>query len=80
VIKNLGLDDHILVATAGSVFNAGKTLTRAFEETLKSYNSNIEIINPRFEPVIGALLLALKEAGIEINNKVLENLSHNFTI
>ncbi len=77
VIKNLALDERVTVATAGSVFNAGRTLMESFEETLRSYNANLEIISPRFKPVIGALLLALKENGIEISNEILDNLSYN---
>lgn len=77
VIKNLNLDDHILVAIAGSVFNAGKILMQSFGETLGGYRSDIEIISPRFQPVIGALLLALKENDIEINGKILDNLTNN---
>jgi len=75
VIKNLGLSDEpVLVATAGSVFNAGKILIKSFEETLKLYNPNLEIISPKFKPVIGALLLALKEVGLEINDRILNRL------
>ncbi|MEK7398143.1 MAG: BadF/BadG/BcrA/BcrD ATPase family protein [Candidatus Poribacteria bacterium] len=71
VIKNLCMDEPIQVTTAGSVFSAGKILVTSFEETLKSYNPYVEIINPKFKPVVGALLLALREKRIKIDKKIL---------
>jgi N-acetylglucosamine kinase len=75
VIKDLGMENEkVQVATSGSVFNAGKILLIPFDETMKSFIPLAEIISPMFKPVIGALLLALREIGVEITDKLLENL------
>jgi N-acetylglucosamine kinase-like BadF-type ATPase len=78
VIKNLCMDEPIQVTTAGSVFDAGEILTTSFEETLIAYNHYVEIINPKFKPVVGALLLALREKGMEIDNVILDKLSRYY--
>ena len=75
VIKRLGMeDDKVQVATTGSVFNAGEILMTHFIESVKSTIPHAEIICPKFKPVIGALLLALQEIGVEFTNNLLENL------
>jgi N-acetylglucosamine kinase-like BadF-type ATPase len=75
VIKRLGMEgDKAQVATTGSVFNAGEILITPFREYIKSAIPFAEIINPKFKPVIGGLLLALQEIGTEFTNNLMENL------
>lgn len=67
VINGLDMkDENFQVAVSGSVFNAGKPLLIPFAESVKSTAPRAAIIQPKFEPAIGAVFLALKEAGVEI--------------
>jgi len=71
VIKALGMEnDEFQVATSGSVFKAGKLLLTPFSESVKSAARRAEIIPPRFDPVMGAALLALLEAGAAIKDVI----------
>ena len=64
VIEALGMEDNeFQVATSGSVFKAGELLLTPFVESVKSIAPRAEIIPPRFEPVMGAVFLALQKAG-----------------
>jgi len=54
-------DDKFLVAKSGSVFNSGKVLLETFTKHIKDNSPMAEIINPRFDPAMGAVLLAIKE-------------------
>lgn len=59
------------VATLGGAFNAGPYLQRAFEETLRRYAPGARIVAPRFLPLIGALLLSFRGAGIPAGDDLL---------
>lgn len=66
VIKGLNMEDEKLqIAISGSVFSAGDTLLIPFSESIKSTTPKAEIIKPRFEPAMGAILLALQDVGIK---------------
>lgn len=69
VIEALGMEDsEFQVATSGSVFKAGELLLTPFGESVKSIAPRAEIIPPRFEPVMGAVFLALQKAGRALPN------------
>jgi N-acetylglucosamine kinase-like BadF-type ATPase len=75
VIKGLGMENEkVQVTTSGSAFNAGEILMTPFSESVKSAVPLAEIINPKFKPVTGALLLALRKLGVKFTNKLLDNL------
>jgi len=62
VIKKLHMeDDEFEVAASGSVFKAGELILSPFAEFVKSTAPGAEIISPRFDPAMGAALLALQE-------------------
>jgi len=62
VIKSLGMeDDEFQVATSGSVFKAGELLLIPFAESVKSTARRAKVIPPKFEPAMGAALLALQK-------------------
>lgn len=76
VIRKLDMqNEKVLVAIAGSVFNSGELLLGSFSNYIKSAFPLAEIINPIFNPVKGALLLALRESGIDINNNIINNIT-----
>jgi N-acetylglucosamine kinase len=67
VIKGLDMqDEEFQVAASGSVFRAGKVMMLPFEKCVKSKAPRAEIVSPRFEPAMGAVFLALQEAGVEL--------------
>ncbi len=72
IIRKLGLqDDEFEVVLAGSVFKGkGPLLIETVRETIKPVAPRANIITPRYEPVVGALILALEEAGVEITPAV----------
>lgn len=60
VIKNLDMaDEEFEVAISGSVFNAGDILLEPFTKSVESYSPKVRIIQPKFGPAMGAVLLAL---------------------
>lgn len=75
VIKKLRMEcESHLVARCGSVFNAGDPLIKTFDRLVKEVAPQAEIIRPKFNPVEGAVLLALREAGIQLDNDVFSKL------
>jgi len=75
VIKKLKMTgEKVLVATCGSVFDAGELLLKHFREHIKSDFPLAEIVSPKFKPATGALLLALREIGIKTDDEIIDNL------
>jgi len=76
LIRKLGLEeDEFEVVLAGSVFKGkGPLMIDTVKETIKPVAPKAHVITPRYEPVVGALMLALEEAGVEISGDVEANL------
>lgn len=76
LVRKLDLqDDEFEVVLAGSVFKGkGPLLIDTVKETIRPIAPKAHVITPRYEPVVGALMLALEEAGVEINGEVEANL------
>jgi N-acetylglucosamine kinase-like BadF-type ATPase len=76
LIRKLGLEsDEFEVVLAGSVFKGkGPLLIDTVKETIRPVAPRAAVITPRYEPVVGALMLALEEAGVEINGEIESNL------
>jgi N-acetylglucosamine kinase-like BadF-type ATPase len=71
VIKRLGMeDDKFAVIPFGGVFKAGELILRSFRETIREIAPQAIIVTPKYQPVVGAVVLALKDIGIEINEQV----------
>lgn len=60
IMKSLGLEkEYVKVVLGGSIFKAkGPLLIDYVRAELHSFNPNAEIVIPKYEPVVGALLLA----------------------
>jgi len=58
----------------GGVFKAGPVLLGPFKKELRKTVPHFILRRPRFEPVIGAFILALKEHGMSMRGQILENL------
>jgi len=77
VACKLGFNGNFIVAPTGGVFNLG-LLKASFNEIVKRGAAECDIISPRFEPAIGASLLALKDMGIEVNDVYLERVEASY--
>jgi len=58
----------------GGVFKAGPVLLNPFKRELRKSVLHFTLRHPRFEPVIGAFILALKEHGVAMRGVTLANL------
>jgi len=72
IIRRLGFEDEeIEVVMAGSVFKGkGPLMMDVAGEVVNAVAPKAKVITPRYEPVVGALMLALEEAGIKIEGDV----------
>lgn len=66
--------DDVDVYPTGGVFRAGAVVMEPFAEKLLGAWPEIDIREPCFEPVIGALIRGYQQAGIEMTDALLENL------
>lgn len=72
VIRRLGMaEDEFVVVPFGGVFRAGELVERTFRETIACAAPRARIVHPRFEPEVGAVLLALDAIGVDIDQAVL---------
>ncbi|MBC7319095.1 kinase [bacterium] len=75
IMKRLSLQrEKVKVVLGGSIFKAkGPLLTDFIKAELHSFNPNADIVLPRYEPVVGALLLSFDYCFGEIIPKVYSN-------
>jgi N-acetylglucosamine kinase-like BadF-type ATPase len=72
IITRLGMaNDEFAVVPFGGVFRAGELVLGSFEETILAVAPGAVIVKPKFEPVVGAVLLALRELGVVISGQVI---------
>jgi N-acetylglucosamine kinase-like BadF-type ATPase len=62
----------------GGVFKAGPILLNPFREELRRNVPSFVLRRPRFEPVIGAFILALKEQDVKMQGVTLANLESSY--
>lgn len=75
VIKRLGMEnEEFAVVPFGGVFRAGELVLRPFQKTVLYVARSAVVVSPRFEPVVGAVLLAINDLGIDINSGILKAL------
>lgn len=68
------IDNPFPVAPNGSVFNAGRFITEPMMTRIQATNPQAYLTEARFSPAIGAVLLALLNGGITIDERILKNL------
>jgi len=72
VVQRLGMQaEEFAVLPFGGVFRAGELVLRSCRETLLAAAPRARLVLPRFEPVVGAALLALDEVGVAIGGSIL---------
>jgi len=76
LIRRLSLQDKdVEVVLGGSIFKAkGPLLIDAVKEVIHEVAPRASIVLPKFEPVVGALLLALEAIGVKVQGMVTENI------
>ena len=66
--------DQFAVIPFGGVFRARELILDSFSRTVQSVAPLAQIIKPKFEPVVGGILLALDQNGIQINDQVIQSI------
>lgn len=74
-LQHFGMTDlEVEVVLSGSVFKGvGPLLTDTLTACIHSVAPKARLVNARYEPVVGALLLGLEKQAVEINEKVRAN-------
>jgi len=77
LVKKLGMleEQPIKVAPVGGVFRAGNVILEPFRKHLE-HHFKVEIIEPKFPPAVGALLLSYILSGKTLRRELLENLEN----
>lgn len=76
VAGRLRMRGAVNVAGVGGMFR-GKPFRSLFIKHLRHVMEDAEYCDPRFGPGVGALLMAYRRAGVEINTVLLENLQES---
>ena len=76
VAGRLRMRDGVKVAGVGGMFR-GKPFRSLFIKHLRTVMGEAEYCDPRFGPAVGALLMAYRQSGVEINNVLLDNLQES---
>lgn len=72
VIKRLGMEqESFAIVPYGGVFKAGELVMNSFSDTCLAIAPHATIASPRFEPEVGAVLIALNEIGVEIDQRII---------
>jgi N-acetylglucosamine kinase-like BadF-type ATPase len=72
VVQRLGMQaEEFAVLPFGGVFRAGELVLGSCRETILAVAPCAHLVLPRFEPVVGAALLALDEIGVAIGDPIL---------
>jgi N-acetylglucosamine kinase-like BadF-type ATPase len=74
-LRRLGmLDLEVEVVLSGNIFKAkGPLLIDTITNAIRRDAPRARIVNARYEPVVGGVLLGLEKAGVDINTRVKEN-------
>ena len=74
VVRNLRMEDEEFeVALMGGIFNV-KEIASLVRRSIKRVSPKCKVISPKFKPAVGAVLLALKEIEIEIDEPLLRSI------
>lgn len=73
LIGQLNMEDYEFeVSLIGGMFRVDDLIASPVRHNIKSFAPKCQIISPRFEPAVGAVLLALKEIKVRIDKTLLE--------
>jgi len=73
IIKRLSMESDVFaVVPFGGVFRAGELVLHSFRETILAAAPRAKVVKPQFEPMVGAVLLALSDIGVVIDDQIIE--------
>lgn len=78
VIKRLGLRGEFPVSLNGGVFKQPSVYIMAFEEAVRREAPDCILIRPRMPPVLGSALLALRAAGVRVDEGLLSKVENSY--
>ncbi len=68
-------DMGIEIVTSGSIFKSRyPLLLTTFSDEIKSFSPGSTVVNARYEPVVGAILIGIEKSGIILNDRILDNI------
>jgi N-acetylglucosamine kinase-like BadF-type ATPase len=80
IIKRLGMEsDEFAVVPFGGVFRAGELVLRSFRETILAAAPHAKVVKPQFEPMVGAVLLALSKVGMVVDDQIIAAIEQSST-
>jgi len=78
VIRRLGLGGEFPVSLNGGVFKQPSVYIMAFEEAVRREAPDCALIKPRMPPVLGSALLALRAAGVNVDEGLLSRVEKSY--
>ena len=78
VIRRLHLTGEFTLSLNGGVFKQPSVYIIAFEEVVRREAPDCAIIRPRMPPVLGAALLALRSAGVSVDEGLLRAVEESY--
>jgi N-acetylglucosamine kinase-like BadF-type ATPase len=66
------------VATAGGLRQAGAVIMNPLRQAMAQRAPHCELVEPKLDPVLGAAMLALERAGIDITDGLVHRLRHSW--
>ncbi|MHB9301873.1 BadF/BadG/BcrA/BcrD ATPase family protein [Thermofilum pendens] len=73
LVRRLGMEEPVKVALVGGVFRAGEVVTEPLRRHLEKH-FKVELVEPKFPPAVGALLLSYMLSGVPLTRSLLENI------
>ena len=77
VLRQPGVDDGFPLTVAGGVWKTNALLFKRFASIVKQHVPHVNVIPPAFEPVVGGILLGLRDLGFPVKAHMAE-LRRNF--
>ena len=78
VINRLGMqDEEFAIVPFGGVFRTGELILESFSEICLKVAPKAKITYSKFEPEVGAVLIALNKIGVEIDSSILSTLERS---
>lgn len=78
VINRLGMqDEEFAIVPFGGVFITGEPILEPFSEICLKVAPKAKITHSKFEPEVGAVLIALNKIGVEIDSSILSTLERS---
>ncbi|MCX7919595.1 MAG: hypothetical protein N3A72_08335 [bacterium] len=79
-VKGLKMkNDTFKIVLSGGTFSHQPVYVEKLKPRLAKVAPHAEVVLPKYEPVIGAILLAMKDCGINVTPEILSNIEQSWT-